>query len=352
MNSKTLILMSLLVASLSCTKIEEKSLVQGGEDRCSLTVSFDNLSTKVIGKPTADETNIKDVQVFVFDRNTQKLDAAIIQTGLNVSQGSCTLASKLDCTRGPKEIWALVNAPVNHVNGAGEDMISEISQLKNISTRLTDNEADALVMVGSVSLELSESVASALISVERLCAAVVIESITNDILLPAYQTASKVKIKSAYLMNVPNLQVYGKSMSASALKSTDWISPNQKTTDGSQLELTADSYSSPILDYGQKWENVSTFYAYPNDCTADPGSTWSPSRTVLVVEAEIDGQACIYPIRLGALKSNNKYMVNLTIRHMGCDPDEPWKKIEFTNMSASIKVVDWQSGGPSINETI
>ena len=70
-----------------------------------------------------------------------------------------------------------------------------------------------------------------------------------------------------------------------------------------------------------------------------------------VVEATVAGQPCVYPIRLGELKSNYKYKVSLTLKHIGGDPSNPWKKVEFTNLRASITVVDWTSGTP-VSETI
>ena len=73
--------------------------------------------------------------------------------------------------------------------------------------------------------------------------------------------------------------------------------------------------------------------------------------TTLVVEATVAGQECIYPIRLGELKSNFKYEVSLTLKHIGGDPSNPWKKVEFTDLGASIKVIDWTSGA-AVSEII
>ena len=351
-NFKTLFVSFLLIAAVSCSKSDSYSSPDvSASERCFLSVSFDDAGTKVSGQPAADENNIRDVQVFVFDAKTKKLDTSFRETGLNVSAGEYAPSSKLDCTRGTREIWALVNAPLNHVDGAEKDRINDVDQLKSLTTRLTDNAAACLVMSGAQTLELTKANESVVISVQRKCAAIVVESITNDILVPAYQQASKVRICGAYLMNVPGIQKYDGTLGYASFKQADWISANQKSSDSSELELTSDTYPSLVLDYGKSLENLSTLYSYPNDCVDDPKSTWAPSRTVLVIEAEIDGQPCIYPIRLGTLESNHKYMVNLTIRHMGCDPDQPWKKVELTNMSASIKVLDWQTGR-SIDEII
>jgi len=351
---KNLVFYSLLAAGLVAAASCQKNIRPDSEssEPCSLNVHFDNIPTRVSGLPAANEKNIKDVQIFVFNSRTQKLDAAVRESGMNVSSGSYTMSTKLNCTRGQRQVWAVVNAPVNYVDGNEADRVSSVEQLRSLTTRLTDNKPDALVMVGAVAEDFDEAEESVVVPVERICAAVVIESITNDMLVPAYQRPGMVKITGAYLMNVPSLQKLDKSLSAGSLPKTDWISANVKSGDSVQLSLTADRYSSNVLDYGKKWENVSTFYSYPNDCTADPKEVWSPSKSVLVVEAEVDGQACIYPVRLGTLMSNHKYMVNLTIRHMGCDPSEPWKKIEFTDMTASINVIDWETGTPSINETI
>lgn len=342
-----------VTALASCQKLFNSSSASDKGDTCMLTVSFDEASTRVLGQTEAKEKTIKDVQIFVFNRSTGKLDASLHESGLSAS-GSHTISAPLSCTRGEREVWAIVNAPVNHVDGAESDRISTLDQLKSTSTALTDNSSDALVMVGSSVKTLAGDTENVSVSVHRKCAAVVIKSIKNEMGVPAYQVDGKLKITGAYLLNVPNVQRYDLSIESGTLTAaSNWISPNVKSSDASQLKLTADSYAAAdqLLKYGATFGKSSTFYAYPNSATADPASTWSPSRTVLVVEALVDGQACIYPVTLGSLQSNYKYEVNLSIRHIGGDPADPWKKIEFSNLGASITVTDWSTGA-SVTETI
>jgi len=342
-----------VLSMASCQKMfNSNSSVNGDGEQCQLFVDFSGAETKVPGLNDSFEKNIKDVQVFVFNKATGKIDASIHQSGLDAN-GTYAMTKSLNCTRGEREIWALVNAPVNHVDGDAANRISTIDQLKAVSTRLVDNSSDALVMVGSEVKTLAADTESVNVKVSRVCAAVVISSIKNEMGVPAYQLDGKLKITGAYLLNVPNTQRYDLTTKASTLENGYWISPGKKTSAAAELKLTSDTYPSgeQQLNYGSAFDNKSTFYAYPNDATAAPAATWTQSATVLVVEALVDGQPCIYPVRLGVLQSNYKYAVSLTIKHIGGDPEEPWKKIEFTNLGASISITDWTTGA-AINENI
>lgn len=342
-----------VLSMASCQKMfNATTSAQREGESCQLFVDFSGAETKVPGLNDSFEKNIKDVQVFVFNKATGKIDASMHQPGLDAN-GTYTMTKSLNCTRGEREVWALVNAPVNHVDGDAANRISTIDQLKSVSTRLVDNKSDALVMVGSEVKTLAADTETVSVKVQRVCAAVVIQSIKNEMGVPAYQTEGKVRITGAYLLNVPNSQRYDLTVKASTLEKANWISPGQKSTAADEQKLTADSYPSgeQQLNYGSEFKNKSTFYAYPNDATAAPAATWTQCATVLVVEALVDGQPCIYPVRLGVLQNNHKYAVSLTLKHIGGDPDEPWKKVEFTNLGASITITDWSTGA-AVNESI
>lgn len=182
-------------------------------------------------------------------------------------------------------------------------------------------------------------------------------------IVPAYQTAGAVKITGVYLLNVPNKQNFtipdsdqtavGNISSTTLLSKNDWISPTGKTSVQKELLLTSDVYAAAdqALEYKAEFSKHSVLYSYPNDATALPADTWAPSVTTMVVEAIVGGQPCIYPVQLGRLHSNYKYEVSLVIKHVGGDPDNPWKKIEFTDLDAIVKVVDWTTGA-NVSEVI
>lgn len=320
---------------------------------CTLSVSLDESGTRVGGQTASNERKINDVQLFVFNRDTRRIDAALHKS-VSGTDGNITL-DELNCTRGTRLVWAIVNSPVNYIEG--DNAVSTLDELQAVTTRLSDNRADNLIMAGMKELVLNADHQTIKVEVRRLAAAVYIKSIKNSMIVPAYQKNGSVRITGAYLMNVPNRQnfeissdnVTVGSISAGSLGREDWISPVSKTANAAELALTSDTYaaSSQVLAYNAEFAEHSTFYSYPNDIgNIMPGAVWKQSSTVLVVEAVVGGQACIYPVCLGALRNNYRYEVSLTLRHMGGNPDEPWRKIEFTDLQAAVTVVDWTTGEP------
>ncbi len=340
---------------VSCMKQDASSLKgNDGIGDCVLTVSIGDELTKVVGQTPAAEKKINDVQVFVFNTSTGKLDAAVHKGGLS-SDGGFTLSEKLSCTRGPRQVWALVNAKVNYVDGPDAERVKTINELQEKTSFLTDNGPSDFVMAGKVDVKLETDTQTVSVEVRRVCAAVFIKNIENDMIVPAYQVPGAVKITGVYLLNVPNKQNFTipdsdktavGSISSTVLPQENWISPLKKTDAASELALTSDVYDQidQTLEFKSKFSKHSTLYAYPNDAETLPSSTWAPAVTTLVVEAEVGGQPCIYPIRLGNLHSNYKYEVSLVIKHIGGSPDNPWKKIEFSDLTATINVVDWTTG--------
>lgn len=332
-----------------------------GDADCELMVCIGDGFTKVVGQTSAAENKINDVQIFVFNTSTGKLDAAAHSGGLS-SDGGYTMAEKLNCTRGARQVWAIVNSKVNYVDGVDINRVKTIDELQLKTSALTDNEPSSFIMAGKIDVKLDADSQTVSVDVRRVCAAICLKSIKNDMIVPAYQTAGAVKITGVYLLNVPNKQNFTipdsdktavGSLSSTVLEKNDWISPTGKSAAHKELLLTSDVYAAAdqALEYKAEFSKHSVLYSYPNDATALPGDVWAPSVTTMVVEAIVGGQPCIYPVQLGRLHSNYKYEVSLVLKHVGGDPDNPWKKIEFTDLDAIVKVVDWTTGA-NVSEVI
>ena len=346
----TLTAVCVMASLASCQKSDFFRRPGGeGDADCELMVCIGDGFTKVVGQTSAAENKINDVQIFVFNTSTGKLDAAAHSGGLS-SDGGYTMAEKLNCTRGARQVWAIVNR------------IKTINELQLKTSALTDNEPSSFIMAGKKDITLKADSETVSVDVRRVCAAICLKSIKNDMIVPAYQTAGSVKITGVYLLNVPNKQNFTipdsdqtavGSKSSTTLLQNEWISPTGKTSVQKELLLTSDVYAAAdqALEYKAEFSKHSVLYSYPNDATALPGNTWAPSVTTMVVEAIVGGQPCIYPVQLGRLHSNYKYEVSLVIKHVGGNPDNPWKKIEFTDLDAIVKVVDWTTGA-NVSEVI
>ena len=200
----------ILLASLSVLSSCQKNMLGLSEEVdakvCQLSVCL-GPQTKVVDQTESAEKTINDVQVFVFNKATGKLDASLRKDGLSGS-GTVALTDPLSCTRGQREVWAVVNAPVNYVDGADADRVTSLNQLKAITTSLTDNYPSNLIMVGYADKELTQASEAITVDVKRICAAVVLKSVKNEMAVPAYSVDGAVKITGAYLLNVPSEQNY------------------------------------------------------------------------------------------------------------------------------------------------
>ena len=103
---------------------------------CQLTVNLSGIEapgTKVVGAQLANEEKIKSVQIFVFKSENGKLDGSLYVDGLNASK-DWTGNTKIQCTYGNREVFALVNAPANYVEGTYA--ITSKAALLNLTTSL------------------------------------------------------------------------------------------------------------------------------------------------------------------------------------------------------------------------
>lgn len=340
---KILFSFAALAALISGVTSCNKTLSMAGKARpCMLELSFrdeepDDI-TKASGQSAAVEQRINNVQVFVFNEKGN-VDAAVYETptGGYTDNGSYTLGTPLSCTVGARTIYVLVNAKADYVNGSSR--IVTLSQLESMTSDLADNSLSGLVMVGSASKTLVAGSDKLSVDVHRMVAAVVLTSVTNDYYLPAYRNS--VVINGAYLMNVPSSVNFSETLAASSLGMASWYANYRKATSDEPQALLAESFSATNIGYGSSYSTLHTFYSCPNDVTAKPTAAKGQSCTMLVVEATIGGQNCVYPIALPELKANNKYNVALTIHRMGGDPENPWKEVEFSAFTPTISVTPW-----------
>lgn len=349
---KALCATAVLAASifmLSCSKVGQGSDISSQETSLSVTLNgLGEPATKVAGSQATNEKTVKNVQVFIFNTATGKIDNSFYQSGMDVSSGSFSLPA-IQCTVGPRTVWVVVNGPRNYTE---DENINSLDKLKSITVSLSDNSVDALMMVGSASKTLAAGNDAVGVDVSRLVSAVVLESVSNEMLSEAYK--DKVYITGAYLMNVPGVQKLDGSIASEGSESpaSSWFSWYAKASGQQPVALLSESISPVKINYGSPYTEPHTFYSFSNNYSAVEGvdSKNAKTSTYLVVECSIDGQACIYPVLLPALVANIKYKVSLTIKHIGSDPDEPWKKIKFSDTVPTITVLPWTES--PYNETI
>lgn len=357
-------ILAALVSAAACEMIDSTPRdIDSGEGSCQLEVRFADkaAATRVTGQSLDDESRVRNVQIFVFrSDNGGILDASAaagFDQPLDYSSVSGSGPSlNLTCTTGEREIWAVVNGASDLVSSGA---VGSRDELLLQTSALSENSSDGLFMIGSVEQTLAAGSSSVEIPVRRVCASVILESVTNAMEAPAYRKPGSFRLKDVYLMNVPARIDYGLSISPSSLGASDWYAKLGKEADPAKSALILDESAPHVLDYNNTYKTVHSFYAYPNDCPPSTDANWSPRATVLVLEAEFDVDGvtydCYYPVTLykedegTGLEGNRQYRVRLTIKRPGSDnPNEP---VEFDRLSGVIEVVDWEDGA-EYTETI
>ena len=288
------------------------------EETAELSVNIP-LAGRTKASGTASETvenTLASVQVFVFTASGN-LEAY-------KSAGSGQL--DLSCTRGDKVVAALVNAP------AVSDIMT-LEELRAKTTVLADNSAGSFVMYGQKAVAVDAASVSVTLEVQRFAAKVVIQKITNRMTLPQYQS-SPVGITGIYLINVA-----GNASLAGTEAPSLWLNrkKNEATAEGLYYEKPA------ALDISCNSSESAGhyFYCYPNPTSADnTDETWSPRHTRLVVEANVGGKTCYYPITLPAVSANTVYTIGeLTITRPGTDT--PDVETVMGGASFTVTVAPW-----------
>lgn len=323
---KTKILFAALAAAAMFTGCKKNVDVEGriqatpsGSERLEVTVS--NSFSKAAGTKAAgaasesDEKNLKSAAVYVF-ADDGKIEASGTTT-------SATL--NMNCTKGHKTVAVVVNATVS---GA----VATLTELKAKVVSLTDNASDALVMFGTEDVDVDGNT-SVTVTAERLVSKIVIEKISNRMTLPQYQS-QPVAVKGVYLINVA-----GDVCLNGTYAPTLWL--NKSRNEASADNLYYEKPSALNIAYNSSDEAAHHFYCCPNPTLADNADDeWSARHTRLVVEAEVGGKVCYYPVTLPVLKGNTVYTIGeLTITRPGVD--KPDMESALGSLTFTIEVAPW-----------
>lgn len=346
----------LLAVSCNKTPMEGPAGGTGGEVR--LSVRFDAPPTKVGAQSVTNEKAIQNVQIFVFragnggDAGNLEIAASSgFDSPLGVTEGSYG-GMTVKCSAGQREVWAVVNDSEDRT--AGPNAVSTKSDFLALTHELKNSAATKLLMIGhsgtgaEPAVTLHEGREEISISVHRLAASVILESVKNDFSSPAYQKADMFRLENCYLINVPGRINFGESSEPSALPTEYWYARLAAETASPKADLLYDDLAGQIVNYGSSYTLPHTFYTYPNNCAASEDASWCARATLLVLEASINYPSgwvkYYYPVQLGAgpLLSNKQYRVNLIIHRPGSlDPNRP---VTFDDVTPVITVTDWESG--------
>ena len=332
-----------MMLAVSCNDLE-KTETAGG----SLTVKvIEGIATKVASGTTAEtyETQLNSVQILLFDSggniyryaNSSSLSDGGSQSFENVNAATYTVV-------------AVANAP-------NLSSVSNLSALEALSVALGDNSTDAATgfrMYGSTTVNVTaanttSNPASCEVSLSRYTARVKLVRVTNS--LPAALGA--LTVDNVMLINVLTSWNYAGSSEASTwgnlagrkngsvIASAGNATCADLTFNGTGFSVVRGSSAAP--DY--------KFYSFPNGSSSTAtGASATEGPVRLVVTASFDGRTYYDPGTIPGVARNTSYDVLLTITGPGSD--DPNTPVDKGNISATIVVSPWTSGGEAYEETI
>ncbi len=310
---------AVILASFGACSVEEDiDADENGSIHTTVSVTGD-ISTKATGVTGAEEDNINNLQLFVFDEHGTK--------EYYVNAGS-SMTAEIVTKEGRKTIVAVVNAPSLENTGSKTELMDR-------PTYLADNSLGSLIMTGEVDAVIQRE-GRITIPVTRIISKVTIRKITSA--LSASLSSKELKIKSIYLINVAGDNKYSASSAP-----TSWYN---KLYDGRNdsgcrtFPLLSDPVNS-IISANSSYSKEHSFFCYPNltqDETFD--STWSPRHTMLVIDALLGGEQTYYPIELPVIGRNKCIIIDeLILTRKGSD--YPYVPVSDEDCTATVKVVPW-----------
>lgn len=310
---------AILAGAVSCNKTDSPAQTEGTPAELTLNISNGAFTKAAINEEN--ENKVNNVQIFVF-RKDGELDAYATSTQKN--------DIKVSCTTGPKDVYALVNAP----DGS---KISKKSELEATTSKLSDNSLTNFVMIGSKAVDMTPAV-NETIEVSRIAARLTVSKITATFTSQAYKQM-EFKVNKIYVVNAAGDVNYKLEKKAPAT----WFNKMAYTTSGVDELLYANASDTKITEE-TPFDTPVSFYTYPNSTQTDSqAETFSARFTRVVVETTLGGKTYYYPVSIENIESNKYYNIkNLTITRPGSlSPDTPVSSLECT---VNIEVKEWGQG--------
>lgn len=202
-------------------------------------------------------------------------------------------------------------------------------------TRLDTQAPGSFVMSGLLAGHLVHEDEKITVEVRRLVAKVTFALHTDFDAVVAFE---RFFVRSAYMTNV----VAEADLSGRPLTEGAWY--NRMGYAGDSLdgmlyaEIGREMARRDSLDAGE------TFYAGPNACAENRDKQrWSPRRTRLVVEAQMDSVVTYYPVTIPEVRPNTHYHVDIIIKYLGTEHPEDEPR-DHCFAEVAIRVEPWLAG--------
>ena len=304
--------------TMSCKKDNVPSMNHGNAnvpvdgERTELTVGIATGMTKSTTITAEDEVKVNNLQVFVFRGDA--LDA------YGVADNASTVT--VSCTKGNREVYAVVNAPDLKDIATKTDLLAAKSAL-------SDNDESNFVMIGKTNADLPSKL-PVNVEVDRIVSKVVLKTV-NRAFTSAALAALNFSIDEIFITNVAGDVNYGLTDNP-----LEWY--NKMDYNSEMAMFTHDAPAASVVNE-EAYSTQHTFYCYPNKAADSDATSWSPRRTRLVLKTTLGTDTYYYPVTLPELENNKSYELELTITRPGSDnADMP---VSFEDCAFEITVKPW-----------
>ena len=304
--------------TMSCKKDNVPSMNHGNAnvpvdgERTELTVGIATGMTKSTTITAEDEVKVNNLQVFVFRGDA--LDA------YGVADNASTVT--VSCTKGNREVYAVVNAPDLKDIATKTDLLAAKSAL-------SDNDESNFVMIGKTNADLPSEL-PVNVEVDRIVSKVVLKTV-NRAFTSAALAALNFSIDEIFITNVAGDINYGLTDNP-----LEWY--NKMDYNSEMAMFTHDAPAASVVNE-EAYSTQHTFYCYPNKAADSDATSWSPRRTRLVLKTTLGTDTYYYPVTLPELENNKSYELELTITRPGSDnADMP---VSFEDCAFEITVKPW-----------
>jgi len=277
----------------------------------TIRVNLTGITSYVTKTTTIDhESTPTNIQLFIF-RNSDEDKSKNV---LDVKTNNTTLSFDVTTTTGPKSFYALINAPVLAAD-------TEAEFLNHVSSLSENAVATSFEMIGKADFNVDETASQPFpIEVNKICARIKLEKITNSLSAPY----SVLHIKNIYVSNAAgDVNLATALVPAAAYTVIKWYNAINGfySSDAAVDGLLYDNSIATDLANTKSTTGTHYLYTYPNKQNGT-------DKTRLVVAATIDSDATVYyyPITLPeAVAPNESFNIsNLTITRPGTvNPNEP-----------------------------
>ena len=309
-------------------------------DVIPVTVSVKTGATKALAASDAEES-VKTLHLFLY-----RVDNKGVKTFESYYDFSSSTQGGTIYIDPAKEAESYILAAYANQDMSEDAYLEDWSSFSNES--IENFQMFGKTEVSKASLESSKKIA---VSLMRQCSKVTVNNIKTEWTNSA-NNFKEFRIKALYLMDVEGVFKNLHDITGNAAN-TSWLNKGGHTSndyDTMLYDAIGENNNGVVVSKDKPYSTKHVFYGYISaltNYTTDKSAAWQKNGTRLVIEANLDGEACYYSVKINResepfTEIRNKHFIidNITIKTPGSS--HPYEgTVDETDISVSVSVADW-----------